>query len=592
MTRMVRMGYAPTAFRQRPRALKGDRNPHGVCLLHPIRTVRAALSATSFASLGKLPSSHRAITRVALATLSLTVIAGLSQQPAVQAGPETTPVAPESLLPQNVGVAVDTRSGITIPFEAAMDPASVESAAQLLPEQAMRLSWNEERTVLTIAPERLWRTDEQYLVVIGAAAETADGTELSSARRFAFTTATAPAVTDFQVHLAPADLAAKVQTVAAPTATLDADAYPLIVRVASPEPPDDGSVSQPPTRTAEQVSASSSITIDFSAAMDQADVEDRFTITPAVERDLTWRGRDLVFSPTERLEPGARYTISVIGSHDMYGNPLGGKGNFSFIVQAGAELTKTDPGQDAAGVETAKVSMWFSQPMDRRATNQALRVTDLVSGATIEGKVSWNEESTQLTFTPTAAFGAGTTIKVSLGKSGGRDADGNVVKAVWSFGTAAPPPVVAPARTEVTVRSAPSIPAPAPSADLAQYALNQVNAARTSKDLSLAAHVASAHAWDQARNNYFSHYGLDGSTRESRLAAGGVSFGYSGENQCYRIGLSQRGTLDWCHAAFMAEPYPGYWNHIANILDPRFTRMGVGIATIGSKTVITWDFTD
>jgi uncharacterized protein YkwD len=104
--------------------------------------------------------------------------------------------------------------------------------------------------------------------------------------------------------------------------------------------------------------------------------------------------------------------------------------------------------------------------------------------------------------------------------------------------------------------------------------------------------VASAHAWDQARNNYFSHYGLNGSTRQSRLQAGGVGFSWSGENQCYHIGLSQRATLDWCHRQFMAEPYPGHWNHIANILNPNARRMGVGIATVGSKTIITWKFTD
>jgi uncharacterized protein YkwD len=42
----------------------------------------------------------------------------------------------------------------------------------------------------------------------------------------------------------------------------------------------------------------------------------------------------------------------------------------------------------------------------------------------------------------------------------------------------------------------------------------------------------------------------------------------------------------------MSEPYPGHWNHIANILNPRWTRVGVGIADNGSRVMITWDFTD
>ena len=137
-----------------------------------------------------------------------------------------------------------------------------------------------------------------------------------------------------------------------------------------------------------------------------------------------------------------------------------------------------------------------------------------------------------------------------------------------------------------------------PSSSLAGYALNQVNAARAAYgfaplvlDAGISA-VAYAHAYDQAVNGYFSHYGQNGSTRESRLRAGGVSFGWSGENQCYHVGMSQQATLNWCHAQFMAEPYPGQWNHIANILNPNAHRMGVGIATVGGKTVITWDFTD
>ena len=143
-----------------------------------------------------------------------------------------------------------------------------------------------------------------------------------------------------------------------------------------------------------------------------------------------------------------------------------------------------------------------------------------------------------------------------------------------------------------------SIPPAAPATTLAGYALNQVNAARAAYgfgplvlDASISA-VAASHAMDQAVNGYFSHYGLDGSTRETRLRRGGVSFGWSGENQCYLVGRSQQATLNWCHAQFMAEPYPGQWNHIANILNPNARRMGVGIAQVGSKIVIVWDFAD
>ena len=67
----------------------------------------------------------------------------------------------------------------------------------------------------------------------------------------------------------------------------------------------------------------------------------------------------------------------------------------------------------------------------------------------------------------------------------------------------------------------------------------------------------------------------------------------AGENQCHHYaGLAAVDVMNWCHGVFMSEPYPGYWNHIGNILNPRWTRVGVGVAEGGGRTVITWDFID
>ena len=570
--------------------------------MRPIRTERAALAATPFASLGKLLSSHRAITRVSLAALSFTVIAAFSQQPAAQAGPAATPLTPESLLPQSVGAAVDTKAPITISFETPMDTTSVEAAFQLLPAQPVELSWNAARTELIVSPERQWRTDERYLVVVGSESAEIDGTSLRTAQRFAFTTLTAPAVTDFQVYLAGPDLAAakaaSAKDVTVRSSVMAADSGARADSDMSGQSTSTGAKSQPPTSTATDVSAATAISIDFSVPMDRADVEERFAISPKVKGSLSWDRGSLVFAPRERLEPGTRYTISVIGAHDQDGNALGGEGNFTFVVQPSAQLTKTGPAANATDVEAGTLVMWFSQPMDRKATNRAVRVTDTTDGLQVAGKLTWNKKSTQLTFAPDGPFVPARTYEVALAK-GGRDADGNVVKAKWSFTTkSALPSVVAAPAQSATTRAAPAIPPAAPATSLAGYALNQVNAARSAYgfapvvlDAKVSA-VASSHAMDQAVNGYFSHYGQNGSTRESRLRAGGVSFGWSGENQCYHVGMSQQATLNWCHQQFMAEPYPGHFNHIANILNPNARRMGVGIATVGGKTVITWNFTD
>jgi uncharacterized protein YkwD len=102
--------------------------------------------------------------------------------------------------------------------------------------------------------------------------------------------------------------------------------------------------------------------------------------------------------------------------------------------------------------------------------------------------------------------------------------------------------------------------------------------------------VAADHAYDMLRYNYFSHTGRDGSLVADRLRRAGIGFSASGENLCYLAGAGLRATLDWCHRTFMAEPYPGHFNHIANILSPRFSRVGIGIASSGGKTYVVWDF--
>jgi uncharacterized protein YkwD len=566
--------------------------------LRPIRTAKAAVAAAQFESLGNPLSRHRAITRVTVAAFSFTLLIALSSQAPAQAGPGPSPVSSEPLLPQSVGIAVETDAGITIPFDAAMAPESVEAALQVLPAQKIEVSWNSTRTRATISPERRWRTDERYLVVVSAASTTEDGAPLAGARRFTFTTETAPAVTDFQVHLAGAEPAAQTApetAISTRSTSLEADPNAAAALEAEALPIGGGATVQSPSTTATAVSASSSIAVAFSEVMDRADVESRFSILPEVGGDLSWSGTNLVFTPTGRLDAGGRYTISVAGAHDMQGNVLGGQDAFSFIVQAGAQLTKTTPDRGASGVDAAIVEMWFSRPMNETATNKAFALVDSATGSAVGGHLTWNDASTRLTFTPDGPFAGGRTYAITLAR-GARDADGNGVRTEWSFTTKAAP--IAVARSTTSTRSAPSIPPPGPATSLAGYALNQVNAARAAYgfaplvlDAGVSA-VASAHAWDQARNGYFSHYGLDGSTRETRLARGGVSFGWSGENQCYHIGMSQQATLNWCHAQFMSEPYPGYWNHIGNILNPNARRMGVGIATVGGKTVITWDFTD
>ena len=234
-----------------------------------------AAIAAKFASLGALLRHHRAVTRVSVVALALTVVFTLAAQEATQAGPELDRVTPESILPRSIGAAIGTDAAVTIPFQQPMDRASVEAALQVYPLQPTVLAWNEAGTALRVQAERHWRTDETYVFVVGADAATADGTTLDAPRRFSFTTATAPAISDFQVRLAPTELDVEIREGMAEIDT---------VRAATGQAISEGE--QEPDTTAQDVSASTAITISFDAPMDRGDVESRFSIAPDADGTL------------------------------------------------------------------------------------------------------------------------------------------------------------------------------------------------------------------------------------------------------------------------------------------------------------------
>ena len=285
---------------------------------------------------------------------------------------------------------------------------------------------------LTLAPTHLWRADERYLVVVGSASTTAAGDAVPGVRRFTFTTQTAPVVTEFQVNLAGEDAAATASPLGE---ALEADLAASTDEVAS-LPAEDGTAILRPAKTATAVSASSAITIAFSTDMDEADVAARFAIAPEVGGDLSWSGGNLTFTPSERLKAGLRYTISLSGAHDALGNALGSTDSFSFVVQPGAQLTKTTPDREAADTEPTSVAMWFSQPMDVKATNEAFALIDTISGQPTGGHLVWNEARTQITFTPDVPLAGARSYRVVLDKAA-RDEFGNAVRADWSFTTRA-----------------------------------------------------------------------------------------------------------------------------------------------------------
>jgi uncharacterized protein YkwD len=537
-----------------------------------------AVARQKFVNLAAFLRRHRALTRITLATLSLGVALAASMQGAA-AGPEPSPLPERSILPESIGSGVLTDTPVLIEFEQPMDRRSVEQAISLRPATTWHGTWNEDSTLLSLHPARLWRTDARYVVTVGGQATTAVGRSIQGSRSLTFTTETAPVVTDFQLFYVEQSAADRVRA--------NAEAEVAEATLARSTPASD---------TTTDVSARTSITVTFSAPMDRRDVERGFAITPKVKGDLTVQGDTLIFEPTQRLKPGARYAVSVVGARDLRGNPLGGDVAFSFTTRAGAQVTKVLPRNGARNVKTDEVHLWFSQPMHGPATRAALRVKPAGGGAAVNGVATWNDAKTQLRYSFRRGLPAGVTYRIVLAK-GARDRDGNAVRGSWRFTTKAAPQLAV-AEPAVSTRSSAPRPAsgPPPPADIQEYALWQINRSRAQYGFGplrldgAISQVAADHAYDMLRYNYFSHTGRDGSLVADRLRRAGIGFSASGENLCYLAGAGLRATLDWCHRTFMAEPYPGHFNHIANILSPRFSRVGIGIASSGGKTYVVWDF--
>jgi uncharacterized protein YkwD len=98
--------------------------------------------------------------------------------------------------------------------------------------------------------------------------------------------------------------------------------------------------------------------------------------------------------------------------------------------------------------------------------------------------------------------------------------------------------------------------------------------------------VARAHSEDMARNGYFSHQSADGQSPADRLSAAGILWGRVGEN------IANCQTVSQAESTFMDEP-KFERNHRWNILNPDYSRVGVGIAK-GSdgRLYITEDFAE
>ena len=147
--------------------------------------------------------------------------------------------------------------------------------------------------------------------------------------------------------------------------------------------------------------------------------------------------------------------------------------------------------------------------------------------------------------------------------------------------TAAPAPEVVVAQRLTTSE----IPVIANLPDKARGLLEAMNAARVAEGLppleidATLEDVALSRARSLVTQDYFAHYGPDGGSAFSELAARGVTYALAGENLARNNFVESR-TVDAAFQGLMASP-----GHRANILEPQFARVGVAAVQTGRMWV-------
>lgn len=120
-----------------------------------------------------------------------------------------------------------------------------------------------------------------------------------------------------------------------------------------------------------------------------------------------------------------------------------------------------------------------------------------------------------------------------------------------------------------------------PQPDLEQQMLDLINHERTSRGIKPLVldpeltPVARAHSADMFARGYFSHYTPEGEDPFGRMKDAGIKYRTAGEN------LALAPTLEIAHTGLMNSP-----GHRANILNPNFGRVGIGIMSGGRRGIM------
>lgn len=138
--------------------------------------------------------------------------------------------------------------------------------------------------------------------------------------------------------------------------------------------------------------------------------------------------------------------------------------------------------------------------------------------------------------------------------------------------------------------SSPTSPGRVTTAEVEFQSFQHANLARDQENVEpqytleeLLSFVARAHSESMRDNGFFAHQGVNGDTLRQRLQDSGISYRKASENLA-----KVQGTSD--PAAMAHDMLMGSAQHRSNILDPKSSVMGVGVASAGSTYWVTQIF--
>jgi uncharacterized protein YkwD len=371
----------------------------------PLRKIAAAILAVPVLGAVYLPLLRR---RAVAIRAGLAVGAGLLVLAATmgslpRAASALPPVTPGPMAPERFGPNVESvqalDSAVTFEFAVPMDPASVAAALTIDPTTPVALGWLDGGRRLQVSARDGWAPATYYSITIGTAARDASGTALKDPLRTAFYTR-----------------------------------RPTGVRITPTAPLPGG-----------RVSPGTAFTVAFDRPVDAANARAAFKIDPAIKGDLAadpafGPAKQLTFTPSGDLAPGTAYTVSVAGGlRDSDGAAVAPATPLvveSIVVPAVVRFRPRTGAQEVS--PDTDVSVRFTQPMDRAATQRAFVVS--VAGAQLTGGYSWAENDTVLVFNPRDPLPWGTEIEMSVAsEAAGADGTPIDVPVAASFATAARP---------------------------------------------------------------------------------------------------------------------------------------------------------